>query len=751
MAHPYFYEVVMSYQKIFALCLLSAVAFAGCAETSSQNECGNGVINTGEECDGTQLGNATCPNGQGTVKCSNTCKLDYTACSSQQKTCGNGSIDVGESCDGTVSATCPTGTTGNVLCTNCALDYSKCVASQNKPTCGNNQLDDGEECDGNLIPEAKRVCAEGNIGTPVCVNCSLVGCVPKPASICGNNTIETSEECDGTNLNNKSCADIKSGTTGTLKCTSCKYDVSECKTSEPPADDKCGNGTLDPNEDCDGTQFVDGKGECPSGTSGKVTCNACKADTTACKPASGTCGAGEDTCSASEENQSKCTQDGKFAKCTSGCWKVDDCSSKNMSCDESKGCVEADVEISKCENNIYTFGTTSDNTSVDCTPSGLLCDDKDGCVKNKAGITCEGTVLKLTGTSYSYNCANNKTSNVVLDRDKLGCAENIGCTDAFCNNSVPTYCSAGECVEEYDCSKFDAVCDMNADGYCKLTEETLEGKCFVDNGSNIYAFCDNNACIYDRCVGDCDDTGGCSEPIVEKCGNGTLDSDEDCDWQDNGEGGNLYIWSPAKTKGKPVTCNFYDANKVFVSGEPTCKNKKGVCKITVETCTEAVDSDFQNVKSWTFASLDDIKELTKSGEVTMKLRPITGANGNQDVSEYTTHAWRTGGWVKGTSADFNYYLWFHSGKKITDNTVRVIFDVKTTSKGPKYVMLQFFDGTTALGKSDAVSISDSYQTATFVYKSKSTITDFGFKLTAYNGGDGLLDIKDISVQSLNAI
>ncbi len=720
----------------------------GCAESSSQNDCGNGVINPGEECDGTQIGNATCPSGQGTVKCSNTCKLDYTACSSTPtQKCGNGIIDVGETCDGTTAATCPSGTNGTVQCTNCALDYTKCAASETKPSCGNNKIDDGEECDGNLIPEAKKTCAEGTIGIPVCISCKLAGCIDKPSAICGNNTVEAGEECDGTNLNGKQCTDVKPGSTGSLTCASCKFDSSGCTTSETPSEN-CGNDKLDEGEDCDGAKFASGKDQCPSGTTGTVTCNACKADTSACKSASG-CGAGEETCTAAEENQSKCTQDGKFAKCTSGCWKVDDCSSKNMSCDESKGCVEADVEISKCENNIYTFGTTSDNTSVDCTPSGLVCDDKEGCVKNNAGITCDGTVLKLTGTTYSYDCANNKSSNVVLDRDKLGCAENVGCTDTFCKNSIPTFCAGGECIENYDCSKFGAVCDMQVEGYCKLAEGDAF-KCFEDDGTNVVAMCENTGCLYDRCVSDCND-GECTIPVIEKCGDGMLEDGEDCDWQSDGSGGILYLWSPSKTQGKTITCNFYDKTKVFVSGEPTCKKKKGDCKITVESCVEAADSDFHDVKSWTFNSLDDIKNLTKSGEVTMKLRPITGANGNQDVSEYTTHAWRTGGWVKGTSADFNYYLWFHSGKKITDNTVRVIFDVKTTSKGPKYVMLQFFDGTTALGKSDAVSISDSYQTATFVYKSKSTITDFGFKLTAYNGGDGLLDVKDINVQSLNAI
>jgi hypothetical protein len=49
---------------------------------------------------------------------------------------------------------------------------------------------------------------------------------------CGNGTIDTGEDCDGTKLNSKTCKDVSMSTFtgGTLKCsaTTCKFDTSSC-------------------------------------------------------------------------------------------------------------------------------------------------------------------------------------------------------------------------------------------------------------------------------------------------------------------------------------------------------------------------------------------------------------------------------------------------------------------------------------------------------------------------------------------
>jgi hypothetical protein len=53
----------------------------------------------------------------------------------------------------------------------------------------------------------------------------------KPASKCGNGTIDDGEDCDGTNLDSETCATVGMGTatSGTLACTStCTFDLSGC-------------------------------------------------------------------------------------------------------------------------------------------------------------------------------------------------------------------------------------------------------------------------------------------------------------------------------------------------------------------------------------------------------------------------------------------------------------------------------------------------------------------------------------------
>ena len=113
-------------------------------------QCGNGVVNAGEQCDGNA---GACPGA---------CGIDC-----QCPGCGNDAVDPGEQCDGSDDSACPGQCQGNCQCT--------------PATCGNNTKEFGEACDGSDDAACPGSCQP---------NCTC-------GAVCGNNVVEGSEQCDG--------------------------------------------------------------------------------------------------------------------------------------------------------------------------------------------------------------------------------------------------------------------------------------------------------------------------------------------------------------------------------------------------------------------------------------------------------------------------------------------------------------------------------------------------------------------------
>jgi cysteine-rich repeat protein len=123
---------------------------ANCQYDTKICECGDGVADPGEICDGADLAGHTCPTEgftDGVLVCTPDCDLDTSGCT----TCGNGVVEGAEACDmGDLGGhTCQTEgyTAGTLSCTTgCTLDESDCT------TCGNGALEMGEQCDdGNTV------------------------------------------------------------------------------------------------------------------------------------------------------------------------------------------------------------------------------------------------------------------------------------------------------------------------------------------------------------------------------------------------------------------------------------------------------------------------------------------------------------------------------------------------------------------------------------------------------------------------
>ncbi|MBU1534797.1 hypothetical protein KKF84_05725, partial [Myxococcota bacterium] len=122
----------------------------------SGGTCGNGTVDTGEECDGSNLNQSSCEllgfSDGGTLSCSDSCTFVTSECAGGG-TCGDGTLDTTEECDGTDfnGETCVTQgfPGGSLSCSDqCTIDTSTCDPLAQ---CGNSIVETGEECDGSNL------------------------------------------------------------------------------------------------------------------------------------------------------------------------------------------------------------------------------------------------------------------------------------------------------------------------------------------------------------------------------------------------------------------------------------------------------------------------------------------------------------------------------------------------------------------------------------------------------------------------
>jgi cysteine-rich repeat protein len=255
-------------------CAIGGVAFAlisGCSPSGeSAGNCGNGVVDPGEDCDdGNNESGDGCDSrcnaepdncGDGVVQPNEACDDGNTVsgdgcrddCLQDETLCGNGSIDRGEQCDDHNAAAC------DGCSATCQLEQGGC--------CGNGQVEYGEECDdgnsaggdgcsvdclleicGNNRVDAGEDCDDGN--TTPGDGCNAY-CL---SEVCGNNVIDLSESCDGSDLAGEDCTGM-GYYGGTLACAGdCTYDTAGCN-------GMCGDSTIDASEQCDDGNTTPGDG-----------------------------------------------------------------------------------------------------------------------------------------------------------------------------------------------------------------------------------------------------------------------------------------------------------------------------------------------------------------------------------------------------------------------------------------------------------------------------------------------------------
>ena len=215
--------------------------------------CGDGIVDTGEECDDgifnsdtfpgacrttcvrascgdnvADFPGETCDGTDGGFDCSPASSGAADACRADCSCCGDGNLDAGEECDNLNSNS---DTTPNACRTNCV-----------NPSCGDNVADfPGESCDG----------TDGGF------DCRFAAC-RADCSCCGDGNLDPGEECDNLINNSDTTPDA-------------------CRTNcvRP----SCGDNVADPinGETCDGT---DGSFDCSAAGSGFA--DACRADCSCC-------------------------------------------------------------------------------------------------------------------------------------------------------------------------------------------------------------------------------------------------------------------------------------------------------------------------------------------------------------------------------------------------------------------------------------------------------------------------------------
>ena len=399
------------------------------------------------------------------------------------------------------------------------------------------------------------------------------------------------------------------------------------------------------------------------------------------------------------------------------------------------------------------FGSGKTEADIRCT-SNCLIDTSLACVQELK--------TKCDGTKYCI-CSSDDTECACEDCSEKG--EICGTVDG-----------KASCVEK-TCKVSDGefVCDGNFLGTCVAdTEDSDEGHLLMENCAKEGLFCDaeEGKCGLERCttlnetvcIGsvlrtcmeddganrwldiDCEAKGQMCQnnACVDKplCGNGINDPNEDCDPNAN----------PPIPSWKQIDCYKYDTpdnpkstySKLFISGQPTCGPK---CKISTDQCVEANDSDFAQVKKWSYTSMSSIIDAMKSGTVVMN-----GVFGEHSVYNEQKGGWGLGNWTKSA---FGKSITFIVGKT-TKNSVKVSIDVtRTNNESPNKVKMRVLDGSTMLATTEEIIISDTKkQTLTAYARGVGSVKNLRVEFTAYFSGkenDKHVVINNIVVSEVDAL
>ena len=213
---------------------------------------------------------------------------------------GGASGTGGYSATGGSSGTGSSGTSGQTGTGGGGIPPVTCAPPGAPNTCGNGVVDPGEQCDGAALRGLSCATVDPFFtgGTLLCSDSCTLDTTKCMHGTCGNGVIDPGEDCEYDNFTRVSCsaalpAESDYALVG-CSISTCRYTLSTCALAPAPV---CGNGKLESGEQCDGEDWL--WRACvehsPENTGGQLRCNqaTCMLDFTQCTRCDGArCGDG---------------------------------------------------------------------------------------------------------------------------------------------------------------------------------------------------------------------------------------------------------------------------------------------------------------------------------------------------------------------------------------------------------------------------------------------------------------------------
>ncbi len=338
------------------------------------------------------------------------------------------------------------------------------------------------------------------IGTTAC-NETVEVSEPESTETCNNDGTKDAEEaCDGTDFGGKTCADYKGeGATGSLSCSECKIDSSNCAAALPTA--KCGNNIKDGSDECDGSDF--GSATCASmfgeTATGQLSCSSdCKIISTGCtKPVVETCNHNDtkeesEECDGSDFGGKTCVDyEGEGATGSLVC---------NNCIIDSTACAKGITPNPGCGNNAI-------DEDEDCDGSLLgkaTCASLFGNPNAKGTLACDAITCKFDTSDcaidpcYTVICDEGTCEKGVCVTDAMKALKNGDrCDDsmAYCDGDVAVSCTSSgisrkDCADAGGCTVVDASKAFGDKLYVPFCRGNVE---LCKNAGDKVSYCATNS------------------------------------------------------------------------------------------------------------------------------------------------------------------------------------------------------------------------------------------------------------------